>query len=127
MGKVGYNHGDIGWLQLGTPAPESALQFYTELAGWSNNGEPMPGYHVFGSGGENLGGIMALEEGQPGPGWLPFITVKDLDAALAKARELGGSVIQPICPIPDGGRIAVIADPQGAATGLAQYAGGPAE
>ena len=127
MGKHGYNHGDIGWLQLGTSSPASALQFYSDLVGWSNNGEPFPDYHVFGSGGENLGGITALQEGQPGPSWVPFITVDDLDASVAKAEELGGSVAQPITPIGDAGRIAVIVDPSGAATGLAQYSTGPSE
>ena len=127
MGKHGYNHGDIGWMQLGTSEPTSALQFYSDLVGWSNNGEPMPGYHVFGNGGENLGGIVALEEGQPGPAWVPFITVKDIEASVAKAQELGGSVVQPVTSIGEAGSIAVIADPTGAATGLAQYTTGPTE
>jgi len=56
----------------------------------------MPGYHVLGSGGENLGGIVGLEEGQPGPAWVPFITVNDIEASVAKAQELGGSVVQPV-------------------------------
>ena len=127
MGKIGYNHGDIGWTQLNTSAPESAIQFYSDLVGWSNNGEPMPGYHVFGSGSENLGGITALEEGQSGPAWLPFVTVEDIEASVAKAQELGGSVVQPVTPIGDAGSIAIIADPTGAATGLAQYTTGPTE
>jgi predicted enzyme related to lactoylglutathione lyase len=127
MGKQGYNYGDIGWMQLSSSAPASTIQFYSDLVGWSNNGEPMPGYHVFGKGEENLGGITALEDGQPGPAWVPFITVDDLDAAVAKAEELGGSIIQPITPIPQAGRIAVIGDPQGGATGLAQYGDGSSE
>ena len=127
MGKQGYNHGDFGWMQLATAQPESAMQFYTSLLGWDNKGEPMPGYHCFGSAEENYGGIMAPGEGQDAGGWLPFVTVNDLDAALDKAQELGGSIVQPITPIPDGGRIAVIADPQGVSTGLAQYVNAPSE
>ena len=114
-------------MQLGTSEPTSALQFYSDLVGWSNNGEPMPGYHVFGSGGENFGGIMALEKGQPGPAWVPFITVNDIEASVAKAQELGGSVVQPVTSIGEAGSIAVIADPTGAVTGLAQYTTGPTE
>ena len=85
----------------------------------------MPGYHVFGNGTEMLGGISDAHCGEgekKAPQWMPYITVDDLDATLAKVEGLGGSVIMPAMAIPnDGGRIAIIKDPQGVATGLAQY------
>ena len=63
--------------------------------------------------------IISLEMGQ-------FIG-SQTEASLAKAGELGGSVAQPITPIGEAGGIAVIVDPSGGVTGLAQYSTGPSE
>lgn len=122
MGQYGYIHGDLGWSQLSTTDAAGALAFYSALVGWEKKGEPAPGYHVFGRGDEMLGGITVPEKDCGGPGWMPYITVDDLDAALAKVEGLGGSVVVPQMPLPEEcGRIAIIKDPQGIMTGLAQY------
>ena len=125
MGQQGYTQGDIGWLELTTTNASGALSFYTALVGWENKGEDVPGYHLFGRGAEMLGGISSAHCGEgekKAPQWMPYITVDDLDATLAKVEGLGGAVIMPAMAIPnDGGRIAIIKDPQGVATGLAQY------
>ena len=42
------------------------------------------------------------------------MTTPDVDAAVAQARSLGGAIIAPASDIPEIGRYAVIADPQGA-------------
>lgn len=123
MGQLGYNPGDLGWNELNTTDAAAAADFYAALAGWEKKGEPMPGYHVFGRGDEMLGAVTNLQNGETTPRWMPYITVADLDATLAKAKELGASVVVPPMALPeDGGHIAVIKDPQGAITGLAQYA-----
>ena len=125
MGQHGYTQGDLGWSELHTTSAAGALDFYSSLVGWERKGEPMPGYHIFGSSTEMLGGITDAHCGEgekKPPHWMPYITVDDLDATLAKVEGLGGAVIMPAMPIPnDGGRIAIIKDPQGVATGLAQY------
>ncbi len=125
MGQLGYTQGDLGWSELTTTKPAEAMSFYAGLVGWESKGEPMPGYHVFGREGEMLGAITGTEspDGKTRPAqWMPYITVDDLDATVAKLDELGGSVIMPPMDLPnDGGRIAIIKDPQGIATGLAQY------
>ena len=121
MGQQGYTQGDLGWSELTTTDAAGALNFYSALVGWESKGEPMPGYHVFGRGTEMLGGISDAHCGE-GEKKAPYISVDDLDATLAKVQGLGGSVIMPAMAIPnDGGRIAIIKDPQGVATGLAQY------
>ncbi len=122
MGQHGYNHGDIGWTELNTTDTGAALDFYSNLIGWEKKAEPMPGYHVFGSGEEMLGGVKNLEGGETAPRWMPYITVTDLDATLAKVGDLGGTQVGDPMPLPDGGRFAIITDPQGGITGLAQYA-----
>ncbi len=124
MGKHGYNHGDIGWCELSTSDTGAALDFYTKLVGWESKCEPMPGYYAVGVGEEMIGG-MKKAEGNGAPGWMPYITVTNLAETLAKLGDLGGSQVGDIMPLPDGGRFAIIKDPQGATTGLAQYAGKP--
>ena len=122
MGQLGYTQGDLGWSELTTTDAAAAADFYSALVGWEKKGEPMPGYHIFGRAGEMLGGITNLKEGCTTPCWMPYITVDDLDATLAKAEELGATIILPPMDIPnDGGRIAIIKDPQEVMTGLAQY------
>lgn len=124
MGQYGYHHGDLGWSELNTTDAAGALDFYSSLVGWEKKGEPAPGYNLFGRGDEMLGGISSQQctEGGKKPHWMPYITVDDLDGTLARVEGLGGSILMPAMEIPnDGGRIAIIMDPQGVATGLAQY------
>ncbi|BCU79094.1 VOC family protein [Luteolibacter sp. LG18] len=123
MGQHGYNQGDLGWSELTTTSAADAISFYGSLVGWEKKGEPAPGYHVFGRGEEMLGGITQPQEGCGGPPrWMPYTTVEDLDATLQKAEGLGAKTILPPMPLPeDSGRIAIIQDPQGVMTGLAQY------
>jgi predicted enzyme related to lactoylglutathione lyase len=67
-------------------------------------------------GGTGLGGMMstdALPAGTPNF-WQVYFNVEDADATVAKAEELGGSVMNPAFDAGDVGRIAVLADPQGA-------------
>jgi predicted enzyme related to lactoylglutathione lyase len=77
-----------------------------------------------GSGGRYLiarvrGGDVAAVSSQP-PGapshavWNTYIWVENADAAAAKAREAGGSVVSEPFDVTDAGRMAVLADPEGA-------------
>lgn len=60
------------------------------------------------------------------PAWLSFVRVSDLDASVAHAVALGGKVLaEPKPPHPDS-RIAILADPLGAAIGLVQLFDEPA-
>ena len=48
------------------------------------------------------------------PMWLYYVTVDDVDAAVAEVKKLGGQVLNGPMEVPDGGRIAQCVDPQGA-------------
>jgi predicted enzyme related to lactoylglutathione lyase len=56
------------------------------------------------------------------PTWVPYVTVKDVDALVKRVTALDGSVRVPPTDIPTVGRFAVIADPQGAAINVIAYA-----
>ena len=127
VGQHGYTPGDFGWIELYTTNAKDSLDFYTALTGWELKPGPMPEYHVVGRGDEMLGGITNLQEGESVPRWMPYLTVEDLNATVAKAESLGATIVMPPMAIPGseeagvGGHIAIIKDPQGVMTGLAQY------
>ncbi|CAN5864332.1 hypothetical protein BH20GEM1_BH20GEM1_04740 [soil metagenome] len=82
-------------------------------------------YTMWTKGESPVGGLMELPEevrksGAP-PHWIGYVAVPDVDATAAKARKLGGTVHHGPADIPQVGRFAVIADPQGAV--LAAYKG----
>lgn len=111
--------GRFTWYDLMTTDTEGGKAFYTELLGWGIELWPGPTpYSMWTHDGTGLGGIMDLpdeakEAGAP-PHWLAYVTVDDVDATLARATELGASIYVPARDIPDTGRFAVLADPQGA-------------
>jgi predicted enzyme related to lactoylglutathione lyase len=53
------------------------------------------------------------EAGAP-PAWMSYVTVEDADATAARAAELGGTVHAGPFDVQQAGRMAVLADPQGA-------------
>jgi predicted enzyme related to lactoylglutathione lyase len=68
------------------------------------------------------GGIRELtpderDAGAP-PSWTPYFAVVSIEEAMAKAGELGATILFGPMPLPNGGRIAAAHDPQGAAFAL---------
>jgi predicted enzyme related to lactoylglutathione lyase len=114
-------HGHLIWYELMTPDADAAKAFYDAVVGWQI-GDPVAefqGYRIIGrsDGGFN-GGILPLtdEMQQHGarPTWLAYIGVDDTDSAAAAIAQAGGKVLMPAFDIPGVGRIAMVADPQGA-------------
>ena len=102
---------------------EAAKRFYGKVVGWGTQDMPQPGmqYTLFTVGETPAAGLMNLPDdakkmGAP-PSWIGY-GVADVDASAKKAGRLGGSVHVPSRDIPDIGRFAVIADPQGATISL---------
>ena len=103
------------WHELSTQDVGSEISFYTGLFGWTTSEMPGSGgqYTLFKSGETNVGGITSM--GPPGPThWNLYCSVDDVDAAVARAIELGGNVVAPANDYPGVGRFAAVADPQGA-------------
>lgn len=116
--------GRFVWYELMTTDTAAAKAFYTEVVGWGMQPGPVAGmdYTLLTAGSVPMAGLMALPEearaaGAP-PHWIGYVGTADVDASATQARDLGGSIIVPPTDIPDIGRFAVIADPQGAAIAL---------
>jgi len=113
--------GDFIWYELMTPDPEGAKDFYDAVVGWTigEGAAEFNGYRMIGrSDGGNAGGVLPLtaEMQQHGarPTWLGYISVPDVDQATAAIEQAGGKALMPAFDIPNVGRIAMVADPQGA-------------
>ncbi len=111
--------GALIWNELITDDIDKAAPFYAEAFGHEITTQDMGSpdlYHLFNIDGEAVGGGMkkpAEAEGMPNH-WVSYFCVADIDACVAKATELGGSIVAPPFDAPSVGRMAGIADPQGA-------------
>ena len=110
----------IGWVELASRDAEGARAFYSALLGWQCETSTIAAagieYTEYAVGGTRYGGIlpMTAEWGEMPSHWSVYIPVADVDACLARARELGGSVCVPAFDAPGVGRIARLDDPTGA-------------
>jgi uncharacterized protein len=107
--------GCMVWNELASPDPARARDFFAELLGWTVDPEES-GYGVIRLNGALNGGIRPPQEGEPAH-WLVYFTVTSCDDAVAAIGEAGGSVIAGPMDTPVG-RVAAVADPQGAAFAL---------
>lgn len=113
-------HGDFIWYELLTSDADAAQNFYGSVLGWSfaDSGQPEMDYRIINAGEHGVGGLMAItpEMAQHGarPTWLGYIAVEDVDKTVESVEHGGGKVMMPAMDIPQVGRIAMVADPQGA-------------
>jgi hypothetical protein len=80
--------GEIAFLELGVEDVERARSFYGGMFGWSF--APGPSGHGFMI--EGAGVPAGLHGGDAGAAPYAFFLVDDMDAAVARVRELGGAV-----------------------------------
>ncbi len=112
-------HGSFTWYELMTQDAAAAADFYGSVVGWTSQqmgGGDIP-YTVLQAGQQGVAGILTMppEAVGPGPVWIGYISVDDVDAYVEKVVAAGGSLHRPASDIPGILRFAVVADPQGAA------------
>ncbi len=113
--------GSFCWIELHTSDQTAAKSFYKALFGWEVHDNPMGDagvYTMFRLQGRDAAAGCSLRpdersQGVP-PHWMIYITVDKVDAAVAKAQQLGGKILAPAFDVMDAGRMAVIQDPTGA-------------
>jgi len=115
-------HGLFSWNELHAGNGDAMKRFYAAVTGWRFEDTPMPdgAYPVIKVGDVSAGGM--APGASPLKGWVPYITVDDVDAAVAKATAAGGKVIRPAADMAPIGRMATLADPEGTVFAVIKYA-----
>src|SRR3954453_5595102 len=118
--RDGYIPGVPCWLDTTQPDPEAALDFYSGLFGWELEGV-MPrvweGKYFIG----RLRGVVGAAVGPVPEGappiamWNTYVSVESADQAASKVLDAGGKALMDPFDVMDAGRMAVFADPEGAA------------
>jgi predicted enzyme related to lactoylglutathione lyase len=113
--------GRFVWHDLMTADTKAAGAFYPKFTGWKTQAwEKDPSYIMWTTAKGPFGGVRSLPDASRASGshWLPYIGTPDLDATLQTAQGLGARIYMSATDVPDTGRFAVLADPQGAVFAL---------
>ncbi len=117
--RDGYMPGVPCWVDTSQPDPAAVLDFYSGVFGWEFENR-MPDdsqgeYHVAQLHGGDVAAVGSIPEGAPPMAvWNTYIWVESADDTAGKVRDAGGQVLDEPFEIPNAGRMAVFADPEGA-------------
>ena len=108
--------------ELATTNVPKAKAFYSKLFKWKLTDLPMPtpaGAYTMIEVGEGTGGGI-MQQCIPGApsAWMPYVLVKDIDAATKKAKKLGAKICKGVTKVEGMGWLSIIVDPTGAMLGL---------
>ena len=108
------------WHELYVPNLDAALDFYTKALDFGSQEMdmgPAGTYKMLTRNGTAVCGMMStndLNDPNIPPHWATYLSVDDVDARLEKCTSMGATVVVPPMDVPTVGRMALIADPQGA-------------
>jgi uncharacterized protein len=108
------------WIDTTHPDPAAAAKFYGGLFGWELEDVMPPDapirYYMARLPGGDVGAIGSQPEGESRPAtWNTYVWVEDAEETAAKVRDAGGSVRMEPSDVGESGRMAIFADPAGAA------------
>jgi predicted enzyme related to lactoylglutathione lyase len=118
--------GDWIWIQLLSRDARKAADFYRAVVGYEvieNTATNRSSDYVLASDGYARATVRTIPSGQDQvpPNWMPFVRVKSVPESVALTKQLGGKVLlEPKAEL-FAGRVAVIADPTGAAIGVLEW------
>ncbi|AQZ60749.1 putative hydroxylase [[Actinomadura] parvosata subsp. kistnae] len=112
-----YLPGSPCWVDVGTPDVEASTSFYTRLFGWGSVslGPEHRHYRFCQVDGRTVAGIRPQTPAGGAASWLTYFQVLDADSVAKTIEQAGGTVLAAPADIEGQGRMAVFADPAGAA------------
>ena len=113
----------IMWLELASTDVPASAKFYGDLFGWPIVRDEQMDYTMTGFEGDQTGvGFSPVDEAQgvTAGSVLVYVYVADVDATIARAKELGAPIILDKTEIPTVGWMAVFGDPGGNRIGVLQ-------
>lgn len=111
-----YEPGTPSWVDLGSPDPAAAADFYAGMFGWEfvDQGPDTGGYRMAFLRGRPVAGLGTQQRSDIRPYWATYISVSDADAVTEGVQAAGGQVFMEPMDVFDAGRLAVFADAIGA-------------
>jgi predicted enzyme related to lactoylglutathione lyase len=106
--RTSHPPGSFCWVSLATDEEEAARAFYGEVLGWEFEG-PLASVR-----GRPVAAIRPPGEAGEPPRFHCYVSVESADATADRARDLGAEVLLAPGDVGPAGRMAVLADPQGA-------------
>jgi len=109
------------WYELITGDADAAAEFYGAVLGWTvtDAGQGDMDYRILTKNGAGVGGLLPIPSGAADsglqPGWVGYVSVADVDVSVASIIAAGGRECMPAMDVAGVGRMAMVADPQGAA------------
>jgi hypothetical protein len=118
--RDGYIPGVPCWVDTNQPDPQAAVEFYGGLFGWEFEDMMPPGspgrYFIARIRGADVAALSSAPEGAPDTAvWNTYVWVEDADETTSKVTEAGGTTLVEPFDVMEAGRMAVFADPEGAA------------
>ena len=117
--RDGYPPGVPCWVDTSQPDPDAAAEFYGGLFGWELEDTMPEGaearYLMARMRGRDAAAISSPPQAAPPMAmWNTYVWVDSADETAAKARDAGGHLVMEPFDVMDAGRMAVLADPEGA-------------
>jgi len=119
--RTSYEPGTFCWADLATTDAQAAKAFYGRLFGWDAVDMPAGDdatYTMLRRDGANVAALYQQGDDQReqgmAPMWLSYVSVDAVDALAERVPALAGTVLRRPFDVLQAGRMAVVADPQGA-------------
>jgi predicted enzyme related to lactoylglutathione lyase len=111
-----YLHGKLVWYELVSSDTARSKAFHADLLGWTIEPQEMAGlkFELAKAGSKEVATIRQADDKKAKSHWVPFVSVPDVDAAVAAALQNKGKVVKAAADVPDIGRYAIVSDPNGA-------------
>ena len=107
----------VTWFEILGKDGGALQKFYADLFGWNIDAANPMNYGMTQGQDDGIGG--GITASQDGSSMVTvYVSVDDLQAALDKAKSLGGQVVMPPMEVPGGPKIAQFKDPAGNVIGL---------
>jgi uncharacterized protein len=121
--------GKFVWFELVSRDAKQAQAFYAEVLGWKTVPFPMGNFtyemiYAGDTADTMIGGYAPPRDDRQPSRWISYVSVEDVDATAKAATANGGKVVEAPHDAPGVGRMARIADPQGAELSLIKSATG---
>jgi predicted enzyme related to lactoylglutathione lyase len=113
----------IRWLEMASTDVPASAKFYEDLFGWPMARDEQMDHTMtnFGQGETGIGFVRADEAQGVAPGSvLVYAFVDDIDASIARAKELGAPILLDKMEIPTVGWMVIVGDPGGNRLGITE-------